>query len=163
MTDAGDRNSEKTQLQGSQRLTSDLRRLCLPDFEVPADVDEAVRARVRRHFGAGRHARLALRWLPVAAAAAAVLLAVVLSRPVHEPRTRRAEPSLALPTAASALEDVDQSGTVDILDAFKLARMIEDRTTDSSAWDLNADGVVDRDDVDAVALAAVRLRRGNLQ
>jgi len=55
-----------------------------------------------------------------------------------------------------AREDVDGSGRVDILDAYLIARSLRAGTTDP-AWDLNGDGVVDGQDVDAAAMASVRL------
>jgi len=53
------------------------------------------------------------RWaIPAAAAAAAVLIAVLVNRPLDEVGT----------DARHAADDVDGSGRVDILDAFALAR-----------------------------------------
>jgi len=49
---------------------------------------------------------------------------------------------------------------VDILDAFKLARHVESAGAVEAKWDFNADGLVNRKDVDAVASAAVRLDKG---
>ena len=57
--------------------------------------------------------------------------------------------------------DFDRSGRVDILDAFVLAKQIDGRGELREEWDFNADGVVDRADVDSVALAAVSLERGS--
>jgi hypothetical protein len=56
--------------------------------------------------------------------------------------------------------DVDGNGTVNILDAFALARHVDAQRPSEAKWDLNADGLVDRRDVDTVALAAVRLNKG---
>jgi hypothetical protein len=65
--------------------------------------------------------------------------------------------------------DIDRNGRVDILDAFKLARQIESagRTEANlslreQGWDMNGDGLVNRNDVDLVASAAVRLDKGVL-
>jgi hypothetical protein len=49
---------------------------------------------------------------------------------------------------------------VDILDAFLLARRIENDESLSGDWDVNGDRAVDSADVDAVAMAAVRLEGG---
>ncbi|HWL92171.1 MAG TPA: dockerin type I domain-containing protein, partial [Phycisphaerae bacterium] len=57
-------------------------------------------------------------------------------------------------------EDVDGSGRVDILDAFVLARRIDGGAGVSESFDLTGDGQVNRFDVDAVAMAAVRLKGG---
>ena len=59
-------------------------------------------------------------------------------------------------------EDFDRDGRVDILDAFALARRIEEGGESSRRWDLNEDGAVDRRDVDAIAMAAVSLERGRI-
>lgn len=49
---------------------------------------------------------------------------------------------------------------MDILDAFRLAKGIESRGPTTAEWDVNGDGRIDRDDVDDVAFAAVRLDKG---
>ncbi len=51
---------------------------------------------------------------------------------------------------------------MDILDAFKLARQIESADSAEIKLDVNGDGKVNRDDVDLVASAAVRLDKGVL-
>jgi len=56
--------------------------------------------------------------------------------------------------------DIDENGRVDILDAFKLARHIESAEVREAKWDINGDGQVNRDDVDVIAFAAVRLDKG---
>jgi hypothetical protein len=58
--------------------------------------------------------------------------------------------------------DIDRNGRVDILDAFKLAKHIESAGSTETKWDINGDGLIDRSDVDVVALAAVRLDKGVL-
>ncbi|XAM01380.1 dockerin type I domain-containing protein [Phycisphaeraceae bacterium D3-23] len=57
--------------------------------------------------------------------------------------------------------DLDLSGTIDILDAFALARAIEDDdpAARSRASDFNRDGKVDLQDADWLATQAVSLRR----
>ncbi len=60
----------------------------------------------------------------------------------------------ALPATAFA------QSTVDILDAFTLAKHIESKQPTEAMWDFNSDGLIDRRDVDTVALAAVRLNKG---
>jgi hypothetical protein len=64
--------------------------------------------------------------------------------------------------AADMGPDIDRSGRVDILDAFKLARQIKAGLQPSEKWDMNGDGQVNRKDVDLVAFAAVRLDKGVL-
>ncbi len=62
--------------------------------------------------------------------------------------------------AGAAQADIDGNGKVDILDAFALARHIEGKQPADRTWDFNGDGLIDRRDVDTVALAAVRLNKG---
>ncbi len=57
------------------------------------------------------------------------------------------------------MEDVDQNGHGDILDAFQLAKMVQSTNPPDIRWDMNADGAVNREDVDIVANAAVNLRK----
>ncbi len=56
-------------------------------------------------------------------------------------------------------QDLDRSGRVDILDAFYLARQIEKQLELQSQWDVTGDGTVNQNDVDAIALIAVRVRK----
>ncbi|MHC4229665.1 MAG: dockerin type I domain-containing protein, partial [Planctomycetota bacterium] len=74
----------------------------------------------------------------------------------EKPAPTTLRPGLAKAPAA----DIDQNGRVDILDAFKLARQIELAGSTEAILDINGDGLVNRDDVDMVALAAVRLDKG---
>ena len=60
-------------------------------------------------------------------------------------------------------EDVDGNGKVDIRDALRLARCLEGGRPSEPRWDLNGDGRVDRADVDAIAMAAVRLDKRVIQ
>ena len=55
---------------------------------------------------------------------------------------------------------IDGSGRVDILDAWALARRLRAPANGGAGMDVNGDGRVDRGDVDAVAMVAVRLDRG---
>jgi hypothetical protein len=63
-----------------------------------------------------------------------------------------------LPTARSA--DLNGDGMVDMLDAFALARELQQGPVNQSQLDLNGDGVVDERDVRALAARAVRLEQG---
>lgn len=53
--------------------------------------------------------------------------------------------------------DINGDGVTDILDAFKLARLIGEDPRAAKSWDLNSDGVVDQADVDQAARMAVSL------
>jgi len=146
-------------------LTDDLRAVYRPPAPVPPEVDRSVADRARQHF-AGREfapaaspwrsrpaARTRIRWAwRIAAAAAVIIFAFSLDL------TKRREPSTDSFYAARARAvDIDRNGRVDILDAFKLARQIESAGRTEANFDVNGDGLVNRDDVDLVALAAVSL------
>lgn len=86
----------------------------------------------------------------------------------HSASTAGSPPSSPQPstaarrTATAALtapprEDFDRNGRIDILDAFGLARRLEEAAAPGLEWDLNGDGGVDSRDVDLMAMAAVRI------
>ena len=52
------------------------------------------------------------------------------------------------------------SGTVDILDAYELARALRTGRPGLKHWDFNRDGRVDHADVDVIARRAVSVSRG---
>jgi hypothetical protein len=115
-----------------------------PTLLVPAAVDEAVLSRARERCAEIRRRRSRAKtvwWM--SAAACFVALAFLASSLINTSRFEHA--------------DVDRSGRVDILDAFALARRIQQGT--AGGFDLNRDGVVDKLDVDLVAARAVRLRK----
>lgn len=119
---------------------------------VPEGVDRAVLDAAHARLLSMRRRRVWMRRvLPGAgaAAAAAIVVAVWLSAPfVSAPRM-----------AATPLDpvDLDRNGRVDILDAFSLARRIEQPESLSDELDFNTDGRIDQDDVDLIAARAVRL------
>jgi len=128
-------------------LGEDLRsELQATDVAVPAAADAAARAVIRsraaeiRRAAGRRHRHL---W-PVWAAAAALLLA--------------AGTWLALSRGKSPLAgDIDRSGRVDIVDAYLLARRINEGGKLEARWDITGDGKVNRGDVEAVATRAVSI------
>ena len=143
------------------RLAADLRAFGNQHPPVPPALDAAILASAQLQLGRrarpGRTARV-LRWAVPAAAAAAVLLLLKVTMDSHRPA---APPSLAGRTSASGIRnstfDIDHSGRIDILDAFALARRLERGEATDPAWDRTGDGAVDRKDVDAIALAAVKV------
>ncbi|MDM8009282.1 MAG: hypothetical protein QUV05_24335 [Phycisphaerae bacterium] len=198
-----------------QELVGDMRRLHPPGGPVPANVDEAVLAAARARITTRRRAWIVLRRVSIAAtaAAAAVGLAVWIgqgglqSTPTAEMTVAALTP--ADPVTPAGPKDIDRNGHVNILDAFMLARHLDERLSSkadgsgadapvgpqttkrgqkpfleddgrgeyperrpriasepfiaggrSPDWDFNGDGVVDQGDVDAVAMAAVRLKGG---
>jgi len=95
-------------------------------------------------FSLGGKLRFAA-WLAGAGAAAVVLLL-----------------ALYLPKASTkfAREDLNHDGSVDILDAFVLAKRVEASVPADAGIDLNGDGKVDQRDVAALAAQAVSLGKG---
>jgi len=140
-------------------LGRDLRRLYQPPVDVPAHTDAAIRAALRLGFAESRRKRLVLTrrlgpFAAVAAAAAVVLLVLWLA--TVGPTSSPPQPAVARTDPA----DLDQNGTVDILDAFDLARRLEAGEVVDSTLDFNADGAIDARDVDRIALRAVSLTPG---
>lgn len=112
------------------RLTRDLKSLYDVPLDVPARVDAAILNRARALQLKHRRRKLLL-WAGAAAAAACVAVVTHFSL-----RT--------------------SSKPVDIVDALKLAHQIEA----GKGRDVNGDGAIDRRDVDALAMIAVRLNGG---
>lgn len=178
-------------------LGEELRAAYRAGVPVPAALDRAILAAARGRVVVitsrrTRTMRIA-RWGSVAAAAAAIAIAAIVW-----PRAKPATPlekktDIALnmapaapgaPAAAASPQDINGDGVVDILDAFALARAVDDPEEDrmravakrpgrgssgtaggggggrgslNADWDFNHDGVVDRRDADDVAMRAVRL------
>jgi len=94
---------------------------------VPRSVDKAILDRAEAHFGSRRTSRR--RWaLP--AAAAAVLVTVLVLQPFQPPGQPHA-----------IADDIDGSGSVDVLDAFLLARQ---RVDDPSITQARVDALLGR-------------------
>ena len=138
-------DNEDRALEASQRFIQRLKSLHRREVTVPVDVDAAILNKAREHLQGldkGRRILPFPRWL--AAAAAVVLVATVAGvwfqkRPVPFAR-----------------EDLDRNGRVDVLDAFWLARKVQQGAV-STEFDLNGDGVVNARDIDAVVIRAVKL------
>jgi hypothetical protein len=159
-----DKQFDDPQRQVSDQFRTDLRALFGPPGAVPPEVDRAILEQARRRLARPRRLIIRLRWAAGTAAAALIVIGVLLFNPQSAIRN----PQLSRLDSAEGRADIDNNGRVDILDALCLARHIEagdpaGPTPGGSAdkdWDLNGDGRLDRDDVDVVAFAAVRLREG---
>ena len=163
MTERMEHFDEDLDFGVSSKLSADLDALFEPQLPVPAEVDRAIMDKANRHFVRReftKGGRRRLRWVGlwrIAAVAAIVIFAFSLDL------TKRPEPTTNGPVFAETLPiDIDGNGRVDILDAFKLARQIESADSAEIKLDVNGDGKVNRDDVDLVASAAVRLDKGVL-
>ncbi|MHC4768661.1 MAG: dockerin type I domain-containing protein [Planctomycetota bacterium] len=138
-------------------LARDLARLADPQIEVPQSVDDAVMTAARTALARRRRGgHPAFRWVAWTAAAAGLALAVWVGGVLTQAPVARKMASVPAPAVAG---DLDRSGRVTILDAFALARQL-DSGRSPSAGDLNGDGLIDRADVDAIAMLAVRLPEG---
>ena len=130
-------------------LVEDLSALYRTQVRVPAEVDRAVTSGARAHFA--RRPRW-IRWAGAAAAvAAAVVVSVVLLR--NDPA-----PTQVAVDVQQKDGDADGNATVDIRDALALARRVEAGNVAWTRWDdVNRDKVIDRKDVDAIAMIAVSM------
>ena len=127
-----------------ERLSAGLNDLYQMPVAVPSRVDDAILNRARAHLAGTGTRRWSLRWAGAAVATAACLLLV--SR-------------VALRGPISP-DDLDGNRRVDIVDALKLAHQI---TAGQAGRDINHDGVVNRQDIDAIAMVAVQLNAGGVQ
>jgi len=163
-------NSEmEPDLRPSKQFAADLAGLFGKTPSVPTEMDDAVMAMARRRLARRRFGRIA-RWASAAAAAAAVIMVTwVALGPSWGVRARYSTaPTLdtcEVPpeTLLPGHKDIDSNGRVDILDAFALARTIETTGKQRREWDFNGDGVVDRQDADVIAMAAVSLKGGAIR
>jgi len=159
MTEKNEYFDEDLDFRVPSKLSADLNALFEPQVGVPPEVDRAVMDRAHKHFDAiqsYKQKRRRVHWAwRIAAAAAVVIFAFSLDL---TKQTGPTTDSLSLSKIQPA--DIDRNGRVDILDAFKLARHIESADRTETEWDINGDGLIDRSDVDVVALAAVRLENG---
>lgn len=140
----------------NESLRADLAALYRADVRVPPSTDRAILDRAAQEMELARRRRWRLGWtLSVAAAA---VLAVVVLVPVW-----RSDAPQTVVSRANVPGDVNGDGTLDILDALALRQTLgqPDRPPPVS-HDLNHDGTTDERDVEAIALAAVRLPEGGL-
>jgi hypothetical protein len=151
-------HDDESRLSLPEKLREDIKGLYQSSSTIPPEIDRAILDQAHQHFARPRQRRIRLisPW-KIAAAAAVIIFAFSL----FLTRTFELGGEQQLPVTYQAT-DIDHNGRVDILDAFTLARQIEQAGHIKSEWDLNGDGQVDRSDVDTVALAAVRLDKGVL-
>jgi len=152
-------------------LADDLADLFDARVLVPREVDDAVAAAVRAHLGS-RARRSQRPWLLATAGLAAACLAGLLVLPTFfasQEAPEHANASHDSDNLQSAIQDpessaplpgdIDGSGSIDILDAYHLARRIKSGSP-ADDFDLTHDGRVDDDDVHFIATRAVALNGG---
>jgi hypothetical protein len=146
------------------RLESDLRSAFGGFSAVPAEVDRAVLGMAQGVAeGASRRrrrvqGRLVLMGGGMAAAAAVVWMVWVMG-PSFARRGVPAGVGGPGAVAATVAGDLNGDGRVDMLDALIEAERVK---AGGKGIDFNKDGHVDRGDVDAIAMSAVKLERGSL-
>lgn len=156
MTEQKKQHDSEMSLGVSSKFSEDLGKVFGPQGQVPAHIDRAVAEAAHRHFGRPQRRLWWLRWAVAATTAAAAVIVWTVYVPAH----RAPVPRAARVAAEMKRADIDRNGRVDIIDAFRLARHIESASPTKQMWDINGDGLVNRDDVDQVARAAVRLNKG---
>jgi hypothetical protein len=144
-------------LQAPERLVTVLKSLQRENPFIPPSLDELVLAQARRHLShARRRSSFRLRPLaslaPWAALAASIIFGVWIV--LKAPGPRRSGDSAVASSQQSAPKNPP-----DMLDAFALARRIENGEKPGLGWDFTGDGIVDQRDVDALAREAVRLKK----
>ncbi len=150
---------DESQIEMRQEFTDDLEALFSPNGGVTGEVDRAILDMAAGKFAKRSGMRIIRRIATGVAVAAVVMVGVMVWH-------GRADVVEQTPGSADvafngqnnfAPEDVDRNGQVDILDAFVLARRMKQADIMDIKWDVNGDGLVDQDDVDGVAMVAVKL------
>jgi len=144
---------DKTDPQPSEQFAADLAALDRAPFTVPRAIDDAVLRDARTYFARQRSRRMILRIGALVTAAAAVIVVVVH---LSMPTTRDSSPAVVLDERGS-------KDAVDIVDALNLAKRIRAGGASAPRDDVNRDGAVDQRDVDAIAMAAVKLPEARVQ
>ncbi|MCP4709207.1 MAG: hypothetical protein GY869_11330 [Planctomycetes bacterium] len=150
----------KPQPTPSQGFTDDLSAIFTPPNQIPLDIDQKIIDQSRQHFRKHRNNKpLWLKLTSAASIAAAALLIISLTITPDAQYSATPEPEMVYNQPVALRADLDQSGSIDILDAFYLARQIDNNPNLLPQWDLNNDGAINRTDVDLIAHAAVRLKK----
>lgn len=139
----------RASLDSLKSLPSRLESLDEPTVEVPEAVDRAILDMAALKM---RRPKLPA-WLPLSAAAGLILalgLGLLLGPSLFQtPDSKKG--------MAGRTKDIDQSGKVDILDAYYLSSKIKAGGPLDPEWDVDHDGDVDDEDVDAIAQDSVSL------
>ena len=135
--------SEETNEFDLPKLSDALRAAYTHRPVIPASVDQAILTAARARFDQRRRLRLLTRWGAGLAAAVAASIVIVIS--LHRPA----------PTTPLARAD----HPLTMIDALTLANHLAHHETPDKSWDLNHDNVIDQQDVQAIATAAVSLKQ----
>lgn len=155
----------RASLQELAELETALSGAVVARVSVPPSVDAAVLdmiAERSRRIRESEPAPRLIRWPGWAAIAALVLIVLGLSF-MSRLLNRRPLPRMArrheIDLSRFAPGDIDHSGTVDIVDAYHMARRLKVKGVIPEGWDLNGDGRVDDRDVAVIAHRAVAVNR----
>jgi len=143
--------STQEELKAPPRLVEALRQVAAQRIFVPPAIDQTILKAAERQLSHSRRrpAVRVWRWAAGLATASAMVVAIGLVTT----QSRHSAP-------AFAVEDVNQDGQIDILDAFALARQVKHGGSAEKKLDLNGDGIVDDKDIATIAAHAVKLERG---
>lgn len=130
------------------KLRQALRECRSPVIFVPPQIDDAILAQARQHLATIRP-ETGSWWRPGRLALAAGLAVIGTAAGILVLASRERTPA---DTA-----DLNRDRRIDILDAFALARQLE---SGHATLDVNGDGTVDRQDIEALAGRAVALPKG---
>ena len=149
--------------QLSDNIVDELRQFDEMPFAVPTMIDKTIIRDAHEYLAASSSVLPARRWFRVAVAvssACAALLLFTVTRWTKD--TDRSAQALNEPADMKRIQlpanprDIDMNGTVDILDAYALARRLESGES-ADRWDFNSDGQLDESDIQLVAFDAVML------
>lgn len=141
------------------KFRSDLKALFTPETNIPPEIDRAVMDRAHQKLIRRPKKNRIYRFSACAAAAVAAVVIFALMLDLNDRELHIASFRSDIVVNKT---DIDRNGSVDVLDAFRLAHHIESVDRPDMKWDVNGDGTVNKDDVDTVAFAAVRLDKGIL-
>ena len=166
MTSSNTPNPPDDQLP--DHIVDELQQFDAMPFAVPTMLDKTIIRDAHEYLAASPAPPPTRRWFRVAVAVSSVCAALLLFTVTRwtNDTDRSAQPLTAQAWNESAdmkriqlpanPRDIDENGTVDILDAYALARRLESgKSTDT--WDFNSDGQLDESDIQLVAFDAVML------
>lgn len=159
--------NDEFRLKIPEKLREDIKGIYKSSAKVPPEVDRAVLDRACEHFAKPEFSKTKqrrIRWTvlwKIAAAAAVIIFAFSLDLTLNQ-KVQEQPVMHAIAIQEGGNFDIDNNGKVDILDAFALARRIESVNYTETQFDMNNDGLINRDDVDEIAKAAVSLNKGVL-
>lgn len=171
---------QNDRLEAPPKLVAALKGLSRESVFVPPTIDESLITAARQQLSRGEKKKTSwfnvLPWTVAATGlAAAVLVGYPYARDFLGLGGRRFERSTKTarssetpnetgiqahhPGFTSHREDLNRDGEVDILDAFMLARKLQNPPLSDSNLDINGDGFIDHRDVDTIAAHAVSLEK----